>query len=106
MIVYMCFYENMIASMLRCKICLRGYRTEAAIDHHFTYHEKHFNVNDDMDCPLCQKNIKKIDITEHFDQEHSTKEESQTCCLFCLKGIYDRLPLVVDPLQIIGYQGS
>ena len=74
-----------IGPMLRCKICLRGYRTEAAINHHFSYHEKHFDVNDVTECPLCKMTIQKIDITEHFDQHHSTKDESQTCCIFCLK---------------------
>ena len=68
-----------------CKICLQSYKTESAIGQHFRKHLKHFDIKGDVECPLCKICVKKLDLTEHFDQVHSSKEEPLTCCLGCLK---------------------
>ena len=68
-----------------CKICLQSYKTESAIGQHFRKHLKHFDIKGDVECPMCSVTIKKLDLTEHFDQVHSTKEEPLTCCIGCQK---------------------
>lgn len=70
---------------LKCKVCLKGYKTESAINIHFKSHEEHFDIEGILDCPECKKTIPKLDLTEHFDLVHSTKEQPKTCCIACLE---------------------
>ena len=70
---------------LKCKVCLKGYKSETAINHHFKSHEEHFDIEGTLECPECKKTIPKIDVTEHFDLVHSSKEKSITCCIACLE---------------------
>ena len=70
---------------LRCKICLKAYISEPAINRHFHTHEKYFDVKGTLECPLCKETIPKLDLTSHFDAVHSTKDNPQTCCLGCLE---------------------
>ena len=64
-----------------CKICLQSYKTESAIGQHFRKHLKHFDIKGDVECPMCKLSIKKLDLTEHFDTTHSSKEKPLTCCI-------------------------
>ena len=69
---------------VKCKICLKEYISENALNEHFTTHEDSFDIEGNIDCPMCKENVKKLDLTEHFDRIHSTKEKALTCCLVCL----------------------
>ena len=70
-----------------CKVCLKVYMSDSALTQHSKTHEKYFDTSGTIDCPLCKINLEKLKLTEHFQQHHSTEEESLTCCLACLEVI-------------------
>jgi len=61
--------------------------SDSALTQHSKTHEKYFDTSGTIDCPLCKVNLEKLKLTEHFQQQHSTEEESLTCCLACLEVI-------------------
>ena len=72
---------------LQCRICLerisqkilsRPYR-------HFKSHKFQYDSGGTLDCPECNKTIPKLELTEHFDLNHSIKEDPKTCCMLCLE---------------------
>ena len=72
---------------LQCRICLerisqkilsRPYR-------HFKSHKFQYESDGTLDCPECNETIPKLELTEHFDLKHSTKELPKTCCMICLE---------------------
>ena len=72
-----------------CKICLKVYKSDSALTQHLQNHEKYLNISTSgtIQCPLCKTAIEKMDLTSHFEQIHSTKEQSLTCCIACLEVI-------------------
>ena len=70
-----------------CQVCLKVYMSDSALTQHSKTHEKYFDTSGSVDCPLCKVNMEKLKLTEHFQQQHSTEEESLTCCLACLEVI-------------------
>ena len=79
--------EDNQSKKFTCQICLKVYKTENAVNHHFLSHEKFFDTDGDIDCPVCKKSVEKLSLTNHFAEEHSNQEQSLTCCLACLEVI-------------------
>ena len=77
---------------MRCKVCLKSYKTETAINNHFKTHEQHFDTTGTAACPLCQEVVEKLELTKHFEEKHSdpTKEQQTTCCISCLEVIHHK----------------
>ena len=70
---------------IRCKICLKATATKNALGHHMKVHRMYFDTTGTMECPLCKETIEKLELTAHFEESHSTKDNPQTCCLACLE---------------------
>ena len=71
--------------ILRCKICLVAYKKESSLSAHFRGHLKLIDMKGNVNCPLCNESISKVDLTTHFIQNHSTPVEHVTCCVVCLE---------------------
>ena len=69
------------SDLLKCVICLKPYKTEAAITNHLKSHEKYFDMKGSVDCPECKVSVEKSDLTCHFERIHSPK----TSCSACLE---------------------
>ena len=79
--------DQQTSNKFSCQICLKVYKSENALNHHLLSHEKYFDTNGNIDCPLCKKSVERLSLTNHFATEHSSPEQSLTCCLACLEVI-------------------
>lgn len=66
---------------IKCKICLRVYRSKPSYDEDQSKHAKYFDLTGSMPCPECQESIEKMKMTDHFEACHAGK----TCCIGCQK---------------------
>ena len=68
--------------ILTCKVCLLKFRGQSELDKCMKRHEQIFNLKADCICPVCGVTVPKMELTDHFKNEH--KEMGKTCCLDCL----------------------
>ena len=64
---------------IKCKVCLRLYKSKPSYDEDQAKHAKFFDLNGTMKCPECKEDVNNIDITDHFNTKHPGK----TCCIGC-----------------------
>ena len=67
--------------LYECAICLRQSHNWDSIRACYREHERIWNLREEMECPLCQKNVIRSKITHHFDTEHL--DTLQQCCARC-----------------------
>ena len=75
-------YYRIRPPSLTCKVCLLKFRAQSEVDRCMQRHEHFFNLKADCICPACGMTVPKMEITDHFENEH--KAMGKTCCLECL----------------------
>lgn len=66
-----------------CPVCLSKFtRNGRRLHRHIKKHHEKFNLEINVACPLCSSVNKKLNLNEHFANEHPDKG---SCCAECLK---------------------
>ena len=69
----------------KCAVCLRSFKLRSALNTDLERHKKYFSVEGKANCPICNLEMDKLQLTGHFD----TKHPSQTCCIVCMEVLPD-----------------
>ena len=68
--------------LVTCKVCLLLFKSQEKLDNCMKRHYDVLDLNKDCICPLCEAEMPKLSLTDHFKQAHW--ETGQTCCPECL----------------------
>jgi len=74
--------EPLIKTIHTCKVCLLKFKCHSSLQNCMKRHQEEMDLNANVECPLCNLQLQKLDVTAHFKKEH--KETGQTCCCECL----------------------
>ncbi len=70
----------------KCRVCLKEYNTKTSWKYDLIGHAKFMDLKTMTTCPLCKEAVKPMELTSHFEANHSASDESvaKTICVACL----------------------
>ena len=68
------------AAVFECPVCLKQSENWDSIRSCYREHERAWDLDSKLECPLCHRDVSKGELTCHFETEHAGRG---TCCCEC-----------------------